>query len=340
MRLYALVSETTRRQIGADPWLSSFAWQFIDEPGEVPTAPSSLLVLEAGQLSASCTLDGLGCACWCFGVETPEKAFPPHCDLFAQPLDTAWLGDRLLAWMWVEGELSPACLAGAALTLANGRLSVATVPLNTRAVQIAVSPTDLVGGDMALYWRQGDRALAVLADAIGHGDIAALDVAQFMLDVVRLLRTAHLSPDALTQLCRHQAARLARGRFVAAALVEMDFTAGTLAVVNAGMPPVLCLRAGQSLMTYPSTQPPLGLADCPCPIVQVAPLRPGHQWLLASDGADVAALCRELAAVEFVDLAQGASKAHPSFSMRTIPIAKAPGIVDDASQIVLFIPDK
>ncbi|TDR71057.1 PP2C family protein-serine/threonine phosphatase [Paludibacterium purpuratum] len=335
MQLYALVSEATRRRMGVDPWLSCFEWHFIEHPGAVPTTGmAALFVLEGDLLPSGQALRDIACPCWCFAVSARVWDLPPHFDLFESPLDIARLGDRLLAWMWVEGELSPACVAGLTLSLLNGCMSLTTREPDSDQVQMAVSPTDAVGGDMALYWQRPGRDLAVLADAIGHGDTAALDVAQFMLDVLRLLRDASLSSTSLAQLCHSQTARLAWGRFVAVAVVELNREAATLTLANAGMPAILVLQSGRPMATYASMQPPLGLAACPEPPLYTVPLLPATQWVLTSDGVDAAALCDSL--TDF-DLTQQSDNQSVSLLFQGIPLKKSTGILDDASQIVLFI---
>jgi hypothetical protein len=300
------------------------------------------LILDGERLTSPRDLAHITCPCWCYGIRSHYWDFPPHCHLFATALDVECLGRRLLAWLWVEGELSPACFAGLALSLNNGRMSVATIALDDRQVQITVVPMGKVGGDMALYWHMADRTLTVLADAIGHGDIAALDVAQFMLDVVRLLRGSRLSAQTISTLCCSQRTNLARGRFVAVALTELDPQAATLTLANAGMPAILCLRDGRELAAYASTQPPLGLANCPDPIVRTVPLQRGCQWTLTSDGANVEALRRALSsrATDFASV--GATDRLPSSppsasSALPLPLEKIAEIIDDASQIILFI---
>lgn len=333
MLCYALLSGPSRRRLAADPWLAHFDWIFPD-PGDPAVCPGAdLVVVEGGLVDARwrAALAGLRCRCWCFDG-AGEWDWPAPVEVFRGAFDPEVLGDRLMAWLWVDGHADPTCFAGHAMALTNGRLSFRTVAPSRYLLQMTVSPTAEVGGDVALYLESPGRALVVLADAIGHGADAALDAALFVLGAMRELAPGSLTAAQLARLCRFLAERVAIGRFVAAACIDVDLAAGRVRLVNAGMPDILCLDAGGAPQRYPASQPPLGLGVCPGAEVRELALVPDSLWVMCSDGVDGEALRRTLGRMP--------SCALPGDDCRVLacPLCKSAQTDDDASQIIVRIP--
>jgi hypothetical protein len=337
MRLAALVTERVRRELAGDPWLASLDWHFLPNVAALPGVAPDLLIIESECLPAPWPEQGFGCLCWAFGVSGANRHASETTEIFRAPLDIRVLADRLLAWMWVADRLTPACFAGLDLSLANGRLSFTSTGRSLCPMQMTVRPFAGIGGDVALYYQDRSRILVVLADAIGHGEEAALDAAQFVLAVVRHIVPVSLSLPSLGRLCDSLSHQLTNGRFVAAALLDMDLRHGRAALVNAGMPDVLRLRHGEPEAFFPSRQPPLGLAGCPEATVLTMPLEADTQWVFCSDGVDGTALRAALKSL----------RAHEPDSIlgleallteSGVPLHLCCDIEDDASQIILCIP--
>lgn len=338
MQIGLLVSADTWQQMVADPWLSQFDWVCLDAAAPFDTGCIDLLVLDLSCLPVWPSLSTLGCPCWCFSAGHGCWDLPPEVDAFASAVDLEVLSARLMAWLWLSDVLTPACFAGLSLALTNGRLSFRTIEPSRYLMQMSVSPTAEVGGDVALYFESGTRILVVLADAIGHGDEAALDAAQFVLSVVRHIVPSTLCHQSLQRLCASMSRQLASGRFVAAAFVEFDRSSGEVRLVNAGMPDILLLQHGQLTQRFFSSQTPLGLADCPGATLTTLPLLSCCQWVMHSDGVDADALQQSLC-FAMDQLAAGDSCSVACSTAVASPLLKTRQITDDASQIIVGIPD-
>jgi len=338
MLIAALVSSDAWQKIQADPWLALFDWLLLSDVTELTDCKSDLLVLEAGQIPSATPLGLPPQPCWCFDAG-------PHCwrlssevDVFDAPLDVEVLGMRLMAWMWLNNDLTPACFAGLSVSLTNGRLSFSTVEPTHYLMQMSVHPTAGVGGDVALYIESGARTLVVLADAIGHGDEAALDAAQFVLAVVRYIVPSRLNPQNIERLCRRLSRQIACGRFVAAAFIEFDRARREVRLLNAGMPDILSLRHGKLAQSYPSTQLPLGLSRCPNIDIHQQPLSACSQWVLYSDGVDSSAL-RQSLRLTLATLFTSSDCLETCSTAVALPLLKTREVNDDASQIIVGIPN-
>lgn len=333
MLCYALLSGPSRRRLAADAWLAHFDWILLDPADDTGCPGAALVVVESGLADARWrrALAGLPCRCWCFdGADGWD--WPATVEVFRTAFDPEVLGDRLMAWLWVDRHADPTCFAGHAMVLTNGRLSFRTVAPSRYLLQMTVSPTAEIGGDVALYLESPGRALVVLADAIGHGADAALDAALFVLGAMRELAPGVLAAAPLARLCRFLAGRIAVGRFVAAACIDFDLAAGRVRLVNAGMPDILCLDAGGALQRFPASLPPLGLGICPGAEVHELALVPDSLWVLCSDGVDGEALRRTLSRLPTC-LSPG-----DDCGVLACPLCKSVQTDDDASQIIVRIP--
>ncbi|NTV10855.1 MAG: SpoIIE family protein phosphatase [Zoogloea sp.] len=160
--------------------------------------------------------------------------------------------------------------------------------LNDPSISHAVTPAQQFSGDVVVAARspQG-RLYAMLADATGHGLVAALSglpaVSAFYRLVQRNAPLAALVGEINTQLN----VTLPAGHFLAASFVCMDQATRRCELWIGGVPAVLLLdAAGNVIHRFLSTQLPLGIVassadscqsqvfDCPA----------GSQLVLSSDG--------------------------------------------------------
>ncbi|WP_028536119.1 SpoIIE family protein phosphatase [Paludibacterium yongneupense] len=323
MTILARVGEALRERILADDWLALFDWDFTGSGGGEP----ELMVLESPLPEDAVLAAAAACPVWRFGCPAGE-AWPAVAGVscLAVALDPDLLGDRLLAWCWSQGRLAPACLGMRALSLLNGSMSL--LRPQHPALQMAVLPALDRGGDVALCVDRGERTLVVLADAIGHGDDAAFDAALFVVGLSVRVLPCGLSRKTVADLNRYLKRQLAWGRFVAAAMIEIDWSAHSLVLVNAGMPDILCIGPDVILDRVSSMAPPLGLAAISSlPLVRGVH-SPGEVWVLSSDGVDVAELLRKLWACHWSRCGCGPDLA----------VQRLSDVVDDASHIILGNP--
>jgi serine phosphatase RsbU (regulator of sigma subunit) len=124
-------------------------------------------------------------------------------------------------------------------------------------------PALTFSGDVTAAARTPDgRIWTLLADCTGHGLSAALNV----VPVVEMFYGMAARGLPLVAACGEMNARLhslmPSGRFVCAALVEIDPGTQLIAVWNGGMPPVLCVdAAGNTTQAFPSRHMALGIVD-------------------------------------------------------------------------------
>ena len=131
-----------------------------------------------------------------------------------------------------------------------------------------------------------DRAVLLLADAVGHGIGPALSVTQ----VRSMLRMAVRMQPELAKIARHMneqlCADLPGGRFVTAWLGELDAAAGTLTSLSAGQAPILRYHAARDTFdVLPADTMPLGVLS-PLEVSLAEPIRmsPGDIVAVISDG--------------------------------------------------------
>jgi hypothetical protein len=320
MSIQARVGDALRERILADQWLALFDWDFTATARGAP----ELIVLESPVAGDAALIDAAACPVWRFNC--PAGEIWPASDrvsCLAGPLAPDLLGDRMLAWCWSQGSLAPSCLGMRDLSLLNGSMSLRR-PFHP-CLQMAVVPALDRGGDVALCIDRGDRTLIVLADAIGHGDAAALDAALFVIGLSERVLIHGLSAAAIADLERYLQRQLASGRFVAAAMIEVDWPSRALTLVNAGMPDILCLGPDAILDRVRSMQPPFGLSAAASPPQHRRVRSRGEIWVLSSDGVDVTALLRKLWACHW-----SRDGCEPELAVQ-----KLVGVVDDASHVIL-----
>ncbi len=147
-------------------------------------------------------------------------------------------------------------------------------------------PKGIANGDLLLASGTSSRARQVLlGDFTGHGLIAALGTTR----VTDVFQTMSRKGCSLAEIARELDAKLhaklPRDKFLAACLLSLDESCGTLEVCNAGMPEVLVYRPGEGLIArLPSRHLPLGVAGHGDLDAQQLPLAPGDRIYLYSDG--------------------------------------------------------
>jgi serine phosphatase RsbU (regulator of sigma subunit) len=174
-----------------------------------------------------------------------------------------------------------------------------------------------------------------LTDAMGHDTAAAL-LATLLVGALRNARRA--GAGLAEQAARGSAAlteRYADCEFVTGQLVRIDLAGGTAAIVNAGHPPPLRLRAGR-------VEPVPLLADLPFGAlagyayrVQPLPLEPGDRLIFLTDGM----LERNAADLDTAALIAACADAHPREAvqhlMAAVVDATDGALRDDATALCL-----
>lgn len=128
-------------------------------------------------------------------------------------------------------------------------------------LQYWIAPAESLSGDLIAAARTpGDVLHVLLADGIGHGLTAALNVLPLTEPFYAMTGLGFEMPDILLEMCRKVRQVLPAGRFVAMALVAVDFTSRYIEVWNAGIPDIHMVDAeGHVLKTWVSRHLPLGI---------------------------------------------------------------------------------
>ena len=160
--------------------------------------------------------------------------------------------------------------------------------LEDARVQYAVAPTKRFSGDLVMVARSpSGRTFAMLADATGHGLVAAISVlpilSLFYTEVARDPGVAGLASAINDQLL----AALPVGRFVGAALLCLSADARQGEIWVGGVPEGLLLDAdGRVARRFASEHLPLGIVPSDPDLLRTISFEvaPGQQLLLYSDG--------------------------------------------------------
>ena len=146
-------------------------------------------------------------------------------------------------------------------------------------------PLIQVGGDI-FDWLPvpEDNLLVWIADATGHGVAAAL-LTTFTKLLFHHAATTTFAPDAVLNRVNRDFHAILRGHsFMTAACVRLSPGQGTVEMAGAGHPPVVVIRRGGAMETFPSGAPPLGLLDTAPIERKQTVLNPGDALLLFTDG--------------------------------------------------------
>lgn len=157
--------------------------------------------------------------------------------------------------------------------LATGRVSVAG----------AAMPCDETGGDYYTYTERDGRLLAAIGDVSGHGLGAALYTTSAHAILHQQLR-AKAAADAAFATLNVSLAETHSGRFMTAAMVDLDIATGAFTYVSAGHNPLLWLSGG-TVKWLESTGMPLGImAATQFDLAPAQQLAPGDLLVLYTDG--------------------------------------------------------
>jgi PAS domain S-box-containing protein len=161
--------------------------------------------------------------------------------------------------------------------------------LGAEGVQFALVPANKhFSGDVAVVARSPQGwTYAMLADATGHGLGAAISVLPALTLFYRGAQRNAPVDKLVAEMNEQLHENLPVGRFVAAAVLRIDQTAGRAEVWVGGVPDVLLLGPdGRVARRFESAQLPLGVvsnAEQSC-VPQICSVTPGQQFLLCSDG--------------------------------------------------------
>jgi hypothetical protein len=147
-----------------------------------------------------------------------------------------------------------------------------------------LQPAGEIGGDTFDFSLERDTLHVSMTDAMGHTMDAAL-LATVLVGGLRnarrrgveLAEQARLASDALAE-------QAADGQFVTGLLVRFDLVSATAAIVNAGHPPPLRLRAGRVEQVRLEADRPFGLLPGRGYRVQALQLEVGDRLMFVTDG--------------------------------------------------------
>ncbi|GAB3264973.1 SpoIIE family protein phosphatase [Chitinimonas naiadis] len=124
-----------------------------------------------------------------------------------------------------------------------------------------IAPAESLSGDLIAAARTPGQVLhLVLADGIGHGLTAALNVLPLTQPFYAMTERGFSLADILIEMHRKVRQVLPAGRFVALAFVAVDFAKQTLEIWNGGIPELrLYGDSGALLKRWPSRHLPLGI---------------------------------------------------------------------------------
>jgi CheY-like chemotaxis protein/serine phosphatase RsbU (regulator of sigma subunit) len=168
------------------------------------------------------------------------------------------------------------------------RLLAHTEPPDGHSLQYKVVPWGLFSGDVIFARRTpGGRLHVLLADAVGHGLPAAINIMPLFFPFDGMSRKGCPIPTMARELNRRVRDLLPVDRFVAATLVSIDAEAGVVEVWNGGNPPALLVRPdGRIAERVDSMQMALGINDDDPALFATRRLSfsAGEQLILFSDG--------------------------------------------------------
>lgn len=124
-----------------------------------------------------------------------------------------------------------------------------------------VSPAQHFSGDVVMTARSpGNELNVLLADATGHGLSAAISVIPVIESFYSMTEKGFSLPSIVRELNRKVKHLLPIDRFVAAALISIDYTNQTIQVWNGGAPEVFFVNDGGEIQrTWASNHPALGI---------------------------------------------------------------------------------
>jgi serine phosphatase RsbU (regulator of sigma subunit) len=147
-----------------------------------------------------------------------------------------------------------------------------------------LEPAGNVGGDTFDFTMERDTLHLSMTDAMGH-EVGAALLATVLVGALRNGRRAGLPLEAQARSASdHLAANTDGDGFVTGQVVRIDLRAGVAAIVNAGHPTPLRLRAGKVETVDLLVDPPFGTVPGHPYRVQHLPLEPGDRLMFFTDG--------------------------------------------------------
>jgi serine phosphatase RsbU (regulator of sigma subunit) len=170
-----------------------------------------------------------------------------------------------------------------------------------------LEPASAVGGDTFDYTLDRDVLQVSITDAVGHQVEAAL-LATLLVGALRNARRKGLD---LQQQARYANDALAEnasaGQFVTGQLLQVDLSAGTAMIINAGHTLPLRLRNGQVEEVPLLVEAPFGVVPGKAFHIQTFPLQPGDRIVFLTDGM----LERNAAALDVAAALAASADLHP-----------------------------
>ena len=218
-------------------------------------------------------------------LANPAEAFGPAqqrlaetvCSLAAIALDNALLVKAMVDGERLKQEMDLACSVQASMFPVGG--------LRPGIVHIegCPRPCSETGGDYYTYIDRAGRLLTMIGDVSGHGLGAALFTTMAHVLLQQQFR-AGTPLEPCFRLINEDLYHTQSGRFMTAALVDMDPADGSFVFVSAGHTPLLWIHQGQ-VRWLESCGMPLGIMDCgEWPESAVHHPLPGDYLILYTDG--------------------------------------------------------
>lgn len=152
----------------------------------------------------------------------------------------------------------------------------------------AFHPADILGGDfLVLAHDPSGRCFLLLGDFTGHGMAAAMGVVPVAQTLERMAALGADAEDILTTLNRDLVDYLPVSLFLSMALLVIEPGGDRIRIWNAGMPDLVCVRAGDIVHRVASALVPLGVQRDMPPFAAAAvelPIEGGDCWVGFSDG--------------------------------------------------------
>lgn len=156
-----------------------------------------------------------------------------------------------------------------------------------REIRYLMAPAENTAGDILLSTRRPDGVRHfLLGDFTGHGLPSALAGPAVADAFYSMSGKGRSAMEIMVEINTKLVVKLPAHLYLAACFVELDTTAGRLAIWNAGLPEQILFRGGKPIKYYKSESMPLGIIE-DLPLAEserVAELQPGERLYLFTDG--------------------------------------------------------
>ncbi len=267
---------------------------------ETVAEQGKLVCLSAAEVSSTLNLTGLdakltgilalplttrGSAKGVVLLANPAEAFGPAqqrlaetvCSLAAIALDNALLVKAMVDGERLQQEMDLACAVQASM-FPTGGLQPGLV-----TIEGCSRPCSETGGDYYTYIDRDGRVLGMIGDVSGHGLGAALFTTMAHVLLQQQFR-AGTPAEPCFRLLNEGLYHTQSGRFMTAALVDVDPHTGAFTYVSAGHTPLLWVHKGE-VKWLESCGMPLGIMDSgDWPESEICRAVPGDYLILYTDG--------------------------------------------------------